>query len=118
MINYIQLIHWDFAISLSVIGYVIVLLALMFLFLIYTIVPKLLGLITKLYKRRKQNGSLSEPVNIPQSGEVTAAISFALYLYLNEQHDTESGIMTIKEVSRKYSPWSSKIYGVRQPLKK
>lgn len=117
MNNAVLLIQWDFAISLSVIGYVIVLLALLFLFLIYTIVPIILGFITNYYQRKKQNGS-AEPVNVPQSGEVSAAISAALYLYLNEQHDTESGKMTIKEVSRKYSPWSSKIYGLRQPLNK
>jgi len=117
MNNAVLLIHWDFAISLSVIGYVIVLLALLFLFLIYTIVPEILGFITNYYRLKKQNGS-AEPVSVPKSGEISAAISAALYLYLNEQHDTESGKMTIKEVSRKYSPWSSKIYGLRQPLNK
>ena len=113
----ILVIQWDFAISLSIIGYVIVLLALLFLFVIYTIVPKILGFVTDYYRRKKQNGS-GQPVNIPESGEISAAISTALFLFLNEQHDTESGKMTIKEVSKKYSPWSSKIYGLRQPLKK
>lgn len=115
MINAIFLIQWDFAISLSIIGYGIVLLALLFLFLIYTIVPKILGFVTNYYERKKQNGT-SEPINIPKSGEISAAISAALFLYLNEQHDIESGKMTIKKVSRPYSPWSSKIYGLRQPL--
>lgn len=47
-------------------------------------------------------------------GEVFAAISAALYQYENEQHDQESEIITIERVSRRYSPWSSKIYGLRQ----
>jgi len=47
------------------------------------------------------------------SGEVFAAISAAIYLYENEQHDYESAILTINKVARSYSPWSSKIYGLR-----
>ncbi len=37
----------------------------------------------------------------------------ALHLYLDEIHDEESGVITIKQISRAYSPWSSKIYAVR-----
>ena len=47
------------------------------------------------------------------SGEVNAAISMALYLYRNELHDHEETVLTIKKVARSYSPWSSKIYGLR-----
>jgi glutaconyl-CoA/methylmalonyl-CoA decarboxylase subunit delta len=47
------------------------------------------------------------------SGEETAAIALALYLYTEESHDRESGVLTIKRISRAYSPWSSKIYAVR-----
>ncbi len=47
-------------------------------------------------------------------GEVFAAISAALYFYETEKHDQESTILTIERVSRRYSPWSSKIYGLRQ----
>lgn len=48
------------------------------------------------------------------SGEVIAAISAALYLYDSDEHDTESTILTINRVTKTYSPWSSKIYGLRQ----
>jgi hypothetical protein len=48
------------------------------------------------------------------SGEVYAAIAYALYLYQNEIHDEESTILTIDKVTRNYSPWSSKIYTLRQ----
>lgn len=47
------------------------------------------------------------------SGEVNAAIAMAIYSYLNELHDVESGVMTIKRVSRHYSPWSSKLYSMK-----
>ncbi|HAG15091.1 MAG TPA: hypothetical protein DCG69_01000 [Bacteroidales bacterium] len=105
------LVKWDFALSLCVIGYVIVLIALTFLYIAYTLIPILLRFIGRQYRRRK--GAIHEEIAVPITGEISAAITTAIYLYLNEQHDTESGKITIKEVSKKYSPWSSKIYGMR-----
>ncbi len=52
------------------------------------------------------------------SGEVFAAISAALYLYETEQHDYESAILTFNRAAKNYSPWSSKIYGLRQTPRK
>ena len=46
--------------------------------------------------------------------EVAAAISMALSLYLQDVHDYERAVVTIQKVMRPYSPWSSKIYGLRQ----
>jgi Na+-transporting methylmalonyl-CoA/oxaloacetate decarboxylase gamma subunit len=48
------------------------------------------------------------------SGEVNAAIAMALYLHLSQLHDSENTVLTINKVSRTYSPWSSKIYGLRK----
>jgi len=48
------------------------------------------------------------------SGEVNAAIVMALHLYSSEIHDQEDPIITMIRVSRTYSPWSSKIYGLRK----
>lgn len=47
------------------------------------------------------------------SGEVIAAIALALNEHL-DAHDRESTILTINKVRRAYSPWSSKIYGLRE----
>lgn len=47
------------------------------------------------------------------SGEEIAAIAMALYEHLNA-HDTESTVLTINKVKRAYSPWNSKIYGLRE----
>lgn len=47
------------------------------------------------------------------SGEVIAAISMALHDHL-DAHDRESTILTINKVRRSYSPWSSKIYSLRE----
>ncbi|MFT3739364.1 MAG: hypothetical protein QM786_11445 [Breznakibacter sp.] len=47
-------------------------------------------------------------------GEVNAAIALSLYLYRNQLHDHENAVLTINKVARAYSPWSSKIYGLRR----
>ena len=38
--------------------------------------------------------------------------AMAMHLYF-DAHDEEPHIITIQEVERRYSPWSSKIYNVR-----
>ena len=50
------------------------------------------------------------------SGETFAAISMAFHLYSeeNEAHDEESFVVTLNHTDRTYSPWSSKIYGLRE----
>ncbi len=52
--------------------------------------------------------------SVDLSGEVSAAISMALYLYSSNLHDQENTVLTIKKVARTYSPWSSKIYSLRK----
>lgn len=47
------------------------------------------------------------------SGEEIAAIVMALHDHL-DAHDAESTILTINKVKRAYSPWSSKIYSLRE----
>lgn len=49
-------------------------------------------------------------------GEVYAAIATAMHLYQedDEGHDEESFVVTLHHTDRTYSPWSSKIYTLRQ----
>jgi Na+-transporting methylmalonyl-CoA/oxaloacetate decarboxylase gamma subunit len=47
-------------------------------------------------------------------GEEAAAIALAIHLYQSQLHDMESFTITLQKVSRIYSPWSSKIYSLRQ----
>lgn len=47
-------------------------------------------------------------------GETNAAIALALFLYRDQMHDQENVVLTINKVARAYSPWSSKIYGLRR----
>jgi hypothetical protein len=55
---------------------------------------------------------ISKSEHIP--GEVYAAISMALYELNDDAHDIEHAVLTIERTRRPYSPWSSKIYGMRQ----
>lgn len=60
--------------------------------------------------KRAAAGAESRPAN--DSGEEIAAIVMALHEHFNV-HDQESTILTLKKLRRAYSPWSSKIYGMR-----
>ena len=109
-------IHFDFslidadAIIICVVGYVIVFTALVLLYFVFNNLPKILKI--KLSLKRKRKGEIDIPeVNV--TGEVNAAIGMALHLFFNELHDDESNVITIKRASKFYSPWSSKIYGIR-----
>ena len=66
------------------------------------------------YKTAKKEQISIVETNKNRTGEIDAAISMALHLYMNDLHDRESAILTISKVARTYSPWSSKIYGFRQ----
>lgn len=53
------------------------------------------------------------------AGEELAAIAIAMYQYSEDLHDIENTVLTINRGAKHYSPWSSKIYGLRQlPNKK
>ena len=62
-------------------------------------------------------GSGETAVNVKEtSGETYAAIAVALHLFHEESeaHDNESLTITMSHTDRSYSPWSSKIYTLRQ----
>ena len=82
---------------------------------------KFTGKTAKWLTRRKaiESGRIVvEDADHELSGEVLAAISAAIYEMEQDVHDIESTILTIDEVKRNYSPWSSKIYSLRQLPKK
>lgn len=102
-----------YGIGMTVIGYTIVFIALLLLYISFYNLTKLLsGNIRRLLKKEGQ--TVDEKSIDELSGEVNAATAAALYLYYNELHDQENTVLTINRVSRAYSPWSSKIYSLRQ----
>ncbi len=98
--------------------YVIVFTALVLLYFVFSNIPKLIEWQTNLRLKRKGKGGNENNLDCKQTqkvqltGGTSAAISVALHMYFNEMHDDEQTVMTIKEVSKKYSPWSSKIYSM------
>ena len=105
--------------TLAFVGYVIVFVALIALYFVFNYIPVLLTFITKRQLRRqlRKKGAQEEVIeDITITGEVGAAISTALYLFFNELHDDEKTVLTIRKISKSYSPWSSKIYNVTKGL--
>lgn len=98
--------------TITILGWLIVFAALLFLVGIFLLVPKVINWGVKRSLRVK--GKTAEITNdqLEISGETNAVIATALYMYFNEMHDEESNVITIKQVRRRYSPWSSKLYGM------
>lgn len=104
-------------VTVAVIGYVIVFFALLLSFFLFANLPRLVYFKTRRdHKRKKKQAkhSAQSDDELHMSADVTAAIATALYLHYNEIHDPESNIITIQRVRKRYSPWSSKIYGLRK----
>ncbi len=51
---------------------------------------------------------------VSRADELNAVIASAIYLFTTHPHDSESTVLTIKRIEKIYSPWSSKIYGLRK----
>lgn len=100
--------------DVAVVGYIIVFSALILLYLIFTNLPKVINYLAKKRLRAEGKTEIAEKNTLDVTGPEGAAIAMALQLYFAEQHDDESGVITIKNVSRRYSPWSSKLYGMRE----
>ncbi len=104
-------------ITIAVVGYVIVFFALVVLYFVFSSIPKIINLRIRKRLIRKGAAEISNKKDFSIQGPIAAAIAMALYTHLNEVHDNEDVVMTIKRVARVYSPWSSKIYGMRSSLK-
>ncbi|MDE6277999.1 MAG: OadG family protein [Muribaculaceae bacterium] len=102
-----------FAMTIMAMG--VVFCALLVLCLSFYGIGKIGAAIAGLNKRRAHGVSAKDfhqELGGHDSGEEIAAIAMALHDHLNA-HDTESTVLTINKVKRAYSPWSSKIYGIR-----
>lgn len=101
--------------TIVVVGIGIVFLSLMVVYIFFRyILTFILNFKLKSFARKKGiDPAEAQTARTIQSGEVNAAIAMALYQYFNEFHDVESGVITIKRISRHYSPWSSKLYNMK-----
>lgn len=102
-----------FAMAIMAMG--IVFSALLLLCICFYIISKIGERVSSRNKTKTLSSSETE-IHVEKghdSGEEIAAIAMALHEHLNA-HDSENTVLTINKVKRAYSPWSSKIYGLRQ----
>lgn len=108
-----------YGVGMAIMAMSVVFLALLILSLSFRFIGKFSE---NLAKRNKLKAQTGEEVAITHetvktqgvdSGEEIAAICMALYEHLNA-HDNEDTILTINKVKKAYSPWSSKIYTLRE----
>ncbi|MCF0167305.1 MAG: OadG family protein [Bacteroidales bacterium] len=107
-----------YGIILSITAMSVVFLALIIL---YRIFKRIGGLTSRKLSKKTADSDIPENVKAvaakeEASGEVFAAIAMAYHLFAeeNEAHDEESFVVTLTHTDRSYSPWSSKIYGLRE----
>jgi len=106
---------WSELLVGAAIGILVVFAALTILVLMFEMVQAILLSSTK--RRLLKSGKKKEEIVDVAAYEIVA-ISMALHLYMNDTHDQESNVMTIKRIERRYSPWSSKIYGLNNTIRK
>ena len=99
-------------IMITITSMLVVFLGLILLYFVFKFTGRTAKNLTK--RKALKSGKLSAYKNHEVSGEVLAAISAALYEMDQDVHDIESTILTIDYAKRKYSPWSSKFYNMRQ----
>ncbi|MDE5683963.1 MAG: OadG family protein [Muribaculaceae bacterium] len=100
--------------GMTVMAMCIVFTALLVLCLSFYSIGKIGSAVSRMNKMRAHGVDKEEKATVKHdSGEEIAAIIMALHEHLNT-HDAESTILTINKVKRAYSPWSSKIYGLRE----
>lgn len=97
--------------TIAAVGYVIVFLALISLVCIFIFIPKMIQAAIK-KQLNPADKTMPQAKEAKMDANINVAIAMGLHLYLNELHDKESNIITIRNAQKQYSPWSSKIYGV------
>jgi len=102
-----------YGLGISVIGMGVVFISLLVLYLAFFNVSKLLLMRTRKNLKKQGQEAAVKDKKIAIDSDISAAIAAALSLYFQEVHDKEEAVLTISKTARTYSPWSSKIYGLR-----
>lgn len=110
----LNITNWSELLVGSAVGIIVVFIALAILVFCF---EALQSVIIKSTKRKQIKAGRKEEEIIDIAANEIAAVSMALHLYFNTMHDEESNIITIKRIERRYSPWSSKIYGLNNLIK-
>ena len=106
-----------YGIGMTMVAMAVVFLSLVILYITFKNIAKLFAYDFKAKAIANKSGNETSATKSEQTLELGAAIALALHLYQNELHDHENTLLTIKKINSRYSPWSSKIYGMRKELK-
>lgn len=105
----------SWGIGMTITAMAVVFSGLFLLFIIFKQIGKVSIAASKRNAQRAANAAgKTSTVTGQESGEIFAAIGAALYEMSDDNHDIENTVLTIRKVQRAYSPWSSKIYSLRQ----
>ena len=116
-------VNWADAFNVVTFSFVMVFVLLVLIVFVLNIFSKVVAPKVRVPKKMIETDSNSvqptekEYVEDHLSSGDSAAIALALHLFYTEVHDEESAVITIKTVERRYSPWSSKIYGLNNLVK-
>lgn len=108
----------SWGIGMTITAMSVVFLGLILLYLVFKFVGKAAISASQRRAAKASGVTVIDKSAEPVSGEVYAAIFTALYEATEDVHDIENTVLTINKVTRNYSPWSSKIYGLRELSKK
>lgn len=101
------------ALTIFLIGFGVVYVALIIIYLIFSLLPKVLSIKLKKEKTHTEAKSTIKPdKGIKADDEVYAAIAMALSLHFEDAHDDEPMVMSINLNDRLNSQWNSKIQNV------
>lgn len=103
-----------YGVMMTFIAMGVVFTALILLYLTFKYVSRLysIDIKSRMKRSKAEKKDAIAPEDIP--ADINVAIAMALHLYMSELHDKENTKITIKNMAKSYSPWSSKIYGLRQ----
>ena len=101
-------------VAMIMIAMTVVFSSLIFLYLTFKYIAKIYNIdLKKRFRKSRPDAQISEDTE-DISGETLAAISLALHLYNQQMQGLEDAVITFKNAAKTYSPWSSKIYGLRR----
>ena len=60
------------------------------------------------------NETLDVPSVHTQQQEIASVIGLALSMYMNEMEEEEKAMHSLQKMMQSYSPWSSRMHGMRQ----
>jgi glutaconyl-CoA/methylmalonyl-CoA decarboxylase subunit delta len=111
--RFTQIDPWG--VGMTFIGMAVVFLSLILLYLLFMNISRfIVKQSSKPVVEKAKSADIKKQTVSIHIEEVNAAIALALHLYQSDLHDHENAVLTINRVARTYSPWSSKIYGIRQ----